>query len=45
VTDLLLLALTAALTWFLWRLMVTWGPLGACWLWGWGWWVCKELGA
>jgi 4-amino-4-deoxy-L-arabinose transferase-like glycosyltransferase len=42
--DMLLLALTAALSWGLWRLMETGGAMGACWLWGWGIWLCKELG-
>jgi hypothetical protein len=43
--DMLLLALTAGLTWGLWRLMETWGAMGACWLWGWGWWLAREMRA
>jgi len=42
-TDLLLLALTAALTWGLWRALGEWGEMGACWLWGWGWWVARMM--
>ena len=42
-TDLLLLALTAALTWGLWRALGEWGEMGACWLWAWGWWVARMM--
>lgn len=42
-TDALLLALTALLTWGMWRLLCAWGALGACWLWGWGMWFVREL--
>jgi len=45
VTDLLLLPLTAALSWGMWQLMATWGAMAACWLWGWGWWMARELRA
>lgn len=43
--DLLLLSLTAALTWGIWQLIETWGAMGACWLWGWGMWFARELRA
>jgi len=42
-TDALLLSLAALLTWGLWRLIETWGALGACWLWAWGMWVASLL--
>jgi len=42
-TDLLLLALTAGMTWGMWRLMETWGDMAACWLWGWGMYVARMM--
>ena len=41
--DLLLLALTAGMSWGMWRIMETWGALAACWLWAW--WMARELRA
>ena len=37
--DVLVLVLTALLTWGLWRLMEIWGALAVCWLWAWGMWI------
>ena len=36
-TDLLLLALTAALTWGLWRARGEWGVVVERWAWAWAW--------
>jgi hypothetical protein len=45
VNDTIVLALTAGMTWGLWRLMETWGAMGACWLWAWGMWIAREMRA
>ena len=42
--DVLLLVLTALLTWGMWRMMETWGAMGACWLWAWGMWIMSWRG-
>jgi hypothetical protein len=44
-SDVLLLVLTAALTWEMWRAMGTWGDVVACRLWGWAWWFAREMRA
>ena len=38
-TDALLLSLTAALTWFLWLALETWGDAAMAWAWAWAMWV------
>jgi hypothetical protein len=43
-TDLLLLALYAALTWGLWRGLEAWGDMAACWAVAWAWWIAREMG-
>ena len=43
VNDSIVLALTGALTWGMWRLMETWGDMGAAWVWAWGWWIAREM--
>jgi hypothetical protein len=37
--DALLLSLTAALTWGMWRALETWGVIVDQWAWAWGMWV------
>ena len=44
-TDALLLALTAALTWGLWRALETWGARVEAGAWAWMWWVAREMRA
>ena len=44
-SDAIVLALTAAMTWGLWQALVMWGVVVDQWLWAWGMWVCRELGA
>ena len=43
VTDLLLLALTGALTWGLWRALGEWGAMGMAWLWAGGMWIATLM--
>jgi len=35
-TDLLVLSLTAGVTWGLWQALGEWGVTIECWLWAWG---------
>ena len=44
-TDLLLLALTAALTWGMWRALGAWGVAVDQWAWAWGMWIAREMRA
>jgi hypothetical protein len=41
--DVLLLSLTAALTWGMWRALGEWGAMGMAWLWAGGMWVCRMM--
>lgn len=43
--DVILLSLTALLTWFLWRALAEWGALGMAWGAAWGMWITRELRA
>jgi hypothetical protein len=45
VSDTLVLALTAALTWGMWRALGEWGDMGAAWVWAWGMWIAREMRA
>jgi hypothetical protein len=44
-TDPLLLALTAGMSWALWRALEEWGDMAACWAWAWAWWVARMMRA
>jgi hypothetical protein len=41
--DMLLLSLTAALSWGLWRGMEAWGDMGMAWAVAWAWWMARTL--
>ena len=44
-TDLLLLALTAGMSWGMWRGLGEWGAGVEAWLWAWGIWIAREMRA
>jgi len=43
--DVLVLVLTALLTWGTWRALEEWGAMGMAWLWAWGMWIMSWRGA
>lgn len=42
-TDLLLLALTASLSWGMWRALCEWGAMGMAWVWAGGVWIATLM--
>jgi len=42
-SDALVLALTAALTWALWRGLGEWGDMATAWAWAWAWWAARMM--